>query len=235
MQRLERLAERLRAVDPVVASPGAKIRGWTLVLDAVEKSATSRSRVHPVRRLAVAMVAAAVLVVIAAFAASADSLPDSAFYPLKGVTESVRGALAFSPSDQLAYHLDLAKTRLTESEAMIARHRVDLGNRALTALTDQLKQAAVLVQTEKHTDPAIGAAMENRLRQAVVVHDKQLADLQSQLTNPAAVSAITEARDRAAQVLTVASSPAPTNGAGSPTASPSASGTATSPTATSTP
>ena len=124
MERLERLAERLRAVDPVMPSPGAKIRGWNLVLAAVEQSATVRSRTHPVRRLVLAAVAAAVLLVAGAVAASADSLPDSALYPLKGVMENVRGALAFSPSEKLAYHLDLARTRLTEAEAMIARHRL---------------------------------------------------------------------------------------------------------------
>ena len=220
MQRLERLAERLRAVDPVAPSPGAKIRGWNLVVAAVEQSATVRSRVHPIRRLVVAAVAAAVLLVAGAVAASADSLPDSALYPLKGVLEDVRGVLAFSPSDQLAYHLDLARTRLTEAEAMIARHRVDLAERALTAMDDQLNDAAVLVQIEKQSDPALGAAMENRLKQAIATHDKQLAGLQGQVTNPAAVSAITAARDRAAQALKLAAKPAPSNGHATPAGSP---------------
>ena len=34
--------------------------------------------------------------------------------------ENVRGALAFGPTDQLTYHLGLARTRLTEAEAMLA-------------------------------------------------------------------------------------------------------------------
>src|SRR5438128_12678473 len=101
MERLERLAERLRAVDPVMPSPGAKIRGWNLVLAAVEQSATVRSRTHPVRRLVLAAVAAAVLLVAGAVAASADRLPDSALYPLQRVMGSVSGAPAFSPSDKL--------------------------------------------------------------------------------------------------------------------------------------
>src|SRR3989442_7826234 len=103
MERLERLAERLRAVDPVMPSPGAKIRGWNLVLAAVEQSATVRSRTHPVRRLVLAAVAAAVLLVAGAVAASADNLPDSGLHPLKGLIEDLRRALAFSPSDKLAY------------------------------------------------------------------------------------------------------------------------------------
>ena len=222
MERLERLAERLRAVDPVMPSPGAKIRGWNLVLAAVEQSATVHSRTHPVRRLVLAAVAAAVLLVAGAVAASADSLPDSALYPIKGVMENVRGALTFSPSDKLAYHLDLARTRLTEAEAMIARHRVDLADQALSSLDDQLNDAALVIQAEKAGDPALAASLQNRLVQAIATHDQQLAGLQGQVTNPAAIAAITQARDRAAQALQTSSgkpSASPGNGKG-PSATP---------------
>jgi len=203
-------------------SPGAKIRGWNLVLAAVEQSATVRSRTHPVRRLVLAAVAAAVLLVAGAVAASADSLPDSALFPLKGVMENVRGALAFSPSDKLAYHLDLARTRLTEAEAMIARHRVDLADQALSSLDDQLNDAALVVQAEKAGDPALAASLENRLVQAIATHDQQLAGLQGQVTNPAAIAAITQSRERAAQALQTSNgkpSASPGNGKG-PSTSP---------------
>jgi hypothetical protein len=220
LERLERLAERLRAVDTVAPSPNAKIRGWNLVLAAVEQSATVRSRTHPVRRLVLAAMAAAVLVVVGAVAASADSLPDSAFYPLKGVLENARGALTFGASDQLAFHLDLARTRLTEAEAMFARHRVDLADKALDAMNEQLNDAALVVQAEIQSDPAAGAGMENRLQQAVSTHDAQLAGLQGQVTNPTAVNAIMQARDRAAQSLQTAGNPAGSNGNGNPGASP---------------
>ena len=222
MERLERLAERLRAVDPVMPSPGAKIRGWNLVLAAVEQSATVHSRTHPVRRLVLAAVAAAVLLVAGAVAASADSLPDSALYPIKGVMENVRGALTFSPWDKLAYHLDLARTRLTEAEAMIARHRVDLADQALSSLDDQLNDAALVIQAEKAGDPALAASLQNRLVQAIATHDQQLAGLQGQVTNPAAIAAITQARDRAAQALQTSNgkpSASPGNGKG-PSATP---------------
>lgn len=216
VQRLERLAERLRSVDPFVAPPGAKIRGWNLVLAAVEQSTAARSRAHPIRRLVIGLVAAVVLLVAGAFAASADSLPDSPIYPLKGVLENVRGALAFSSSDKLAYHLDLAGTRLTESEAMIARHRVDLASQALSALGAQLYDAALVVQAEKQTDPAVGAAMERRLSQAVAAHDTQLASLLGQVTDPAAVSAITKAREGAARALQLATTSATPGSSTSP-------------------
>jgi Domain of unknown function (DUF5667) len=226
VERLERLAERLRAVDPYVPPPGAKIRGWNLVLAAVEQSNTARSRIHPIRRLLLGTVAAAVLLAAGAVAASADSLPDSVFYPLKGVLENTRGALTFGASDQLAFHLDLARSRLAEAQAMFARHRVDLADQALRALDDQLGDAALVIQSEKQSDPAVGAAMENRLRQAIATHDEQLAGLQSQVTNPTAANAIKEARDRAAQALQTASKPATSNGKvnGNPGASPNGTG-----------
>ncbi|TMF11015.1 MAG: hypothetical protein E6I37_10965 [Chloroflexi bacterium] len=210
VERLERLAERLRAVEPYVPPPGAKIRGWNLVLAAVEQSNRARSRVHPIRRLVLASAAAAVLLVAGAVGVSADSLPDSIFYPLKGVLENTRGALTFGVSDQLAFHLDLARTRMAEAQAMFARHRVDLADQALRALDDQLNDAALVIQAEKQTDPAVGAAMVNRLSQAIATHDAQ----------------IKQARDRAAQALQTADKPATSNGNGngSPAASPNGNG-----------
>jgi Domain of unknown function (DUF5667) len=200
-QRLEALAERLRAVEPVKPSPAAKIRGWNLTLAVVQQSATVRSRGYSVRRLVLAAAAAAMLLVVGAVAASADSLPDSPLYPVKSAVEQARGLLAFSPSDKLTYHLDLAQTRLREAEAMIARHRVDLADQALAQLNEQLDEAAQLVAAEQQTDPLLAADLENRLQQAIDVHDRQLAGLQGQVTNPTALAAIAAARDRAAQAL----------------------------------
>jgi hypothetical protein len=161
-------------------------------------------------------VAAVVLIVAGAVAASANSLPDSPLYPVKGVLENARGAFAFSPADRLAYHLDLAQTRLTEAEAMIARHRLDLAGNALDALDRQLQDAATLVSSERDTDPTLASDMENRLAQAIAVHDRQLAGLQGQVSNPTAQAAIAAARDRAAQALQDASNPSNGNhGAGS--------------------
>lgn len=236
VQRLERLAERLRAVDPYIPPPGAKIRGWNLVWAAVEQSTTARSRVHPVRRLVIGAAAAAVLLLVGAGAASADSLPDSPLYPLKGVLENVRGALAFTAADKLTYHLDLAQARLTEAETMIARHRIDLADTALKALDDQLNSAALLVQTERIADPRSAARLQERLRQAVEIDDQQLADLQGQAQAPAAAGAISQARQHAADALTLANLPSASPGA-SPVGpagrtSPSHSAGHTSPTAT---
>jgi hypothetical protein len=84
---------------------------------------------------------------------------------------------------------------------MIARHRLDLAGRALSSLDDQLNEAALVVESENQSDPALAASLENRLAQAIATHDQQLAGLQGQVTDPAAIAAITQARDRAAQAL----------------------------------
>jgi uncharacterized protein DUF5667 len=224
-QRLERLAERLRAVEPVLPEPAAKIRGWNLVLAEVERSASSRSHRHPVRRLVLVGFMAGALLVAGAIGAAADSLPDSPFYPIKGAVERARGALILSGPDRLTYHLELARTRLLEVEAMIARHRLDLAGRALNGLDDELNEAALAVQREKESDPAVAAGMQTRLREAIATHDRQLAGLQGNVTNPTAVSAIAKARDRAAEALNVANQPPSSNGNhGKPSPSPKKSG-----------
>jgi hypothetical protein len=234
MQRLERLAERLRAVEPYVPPPGAKIRGWNLVLAAVEQSTAARSRAHPVRRLVIGLAAAAVLLVAGAGAAAADSLPDSPLYPLRGVLENVRGALTFSAADKVAYHLELARTRLSEAETMIARHRVDLASASLEALDEELKSAALLVQTERQVDAALAARLQERLRQAVATDDQQLADLQAQVQTPAAAGVIVQSRQHAADALNLAQEPSssPTPGGQPEHPSPSHSTGHTSPSGT---
>lgn len=207
-ERLELLAERLRAVPPAVPSPAAKIRGWNLVQTKVETSAV-RTRPRAFPRIILALVVVAV-VLSAAVAASADSLPDSPFYPLKRIVENVRGGLTFSASGQFAFHLDLAMTRLRESEAMIASHRVDLAAQSLVALDDQLNSAALVVQRVARTDSLAAAELRSELAQAVANHDRQLFGLQVQVQDPAAIAAISRARERAQQALAVASpTPAP--------------------------
>jgi Domain of unknown function (DUF5667) len=235
VQRLERLAERLRAVEPYVAPPGAKIRGWNLVLAAVEQSTTARSRVHPVRRLIIGAAAAVVLLLVGAGVASADSLPDSPLYPLKGVVENIRGTLTFGPADKLAYHLDLVRARLTEAETMIARHRPDLAGASLKGLDDQLASAVLVVRTERTANPAAAIRLQDRLRQAVAADDQQLADLQGQVKSPDAAGAIVQARQHAADALKAAAEPSASPGAspgGSGSPSPSPSNTTGSPSGT---
>ena len=210
-RRLESLAERLRSVDPVAPSPAAKIRGWNLVVAAVEQSASRRPKGRSITRLVFAAAAAAALLVLGTVAASADSLPDSPLYPVKGALEHVRGALTFSPADRLSYRLELARERLVEAEAMFAHHRVDLADQALGDLESELDQAARVVRAEEDSDAALAADLKSRLQQAIATHDLQLAGLQGNVTNQTALDAIAVARARAAAALQAADK---NNGAG---------------------
>lgn len=203
-QRLERLAERLRSLDPVAPSPAAKIRGWNLVAAEVQRYGSRRAPARSMGRLVLAGLAAASLLAAGAVAASADSLPDSALYPVKGAIENVQGVFTFTPSDQFNHHLSLARTRLREAEAMIARHRIDLAGKALAGLNEQLQGAAAVVRTLADTSPSLGNSLEQQLRQAIETHDAQLASLQGEVTNPTAIAAITQARDKAQRALQVA-------------------------------
>ncbi|MEO6795813.1 MAG: DUF5667 domain-containing protein [Candidatus Dormibacter sp.] len=222
-QHLEPLAERLRAVDPVPPSPMTKIRAWNLIIAQAEKPASRQLRQRSATRLVLAGMAAAAFLVVGAVAAAADSLPDSALYPIKGTIERVEGVFVFSATDRFNFHLSLARTRLREAAAMFARHRVDLADTALNALEDELGSAAEVVKTVKASDPAVAGSLEQELRQAVETHDNQLAGLQGQVVNPTAVTAITRARDRAQTALQVAAAPAD-HGQGKPTTSPSLKG-----------
>ncbi|MDQ6709271.1 MAG: DUF5667 domain-containing protein [Candidatus Dormibacteraeota bacterium] len=220
-QRLERLAERLRAVDPMVPPPAAKIRAWNLISAAVQKPATGRLRARSTGRLVLAGLAAAALLVAGAVAAAADSLPDSVLYPVKGTIEAIQGRFAVSPQDQFSYHLSLAHTRLREAEAMFASHRVDLADQALAGLQQQLSDASGAVKEIRTIDPAAANTLQRELVKAVMTHDNQLAGLQGQVTNPNALNAITNARNHAQQALADAETPGGP-GAGNPTNSPSA-------------
>ncbi len=207
-ERLERLAERLRAVDPMVPSPAAKIRAWNLVSAEVQKPATGRLRARSTGRLVLAGLAAAALLVAGTVAAAADSLPDSVIYPVKGTIEAIQARFAFSPQDQFNYHLSLAHTRLREAEAMFARHRVDLADQALAGLQQQLSGASGAVREIRTTDPAAADSLQRELAKAVATHDNQLAGLQGQVTNPNALDAITNARNQAQLAVADAQTPA---------------------------
>jgi len=221
-QRLERLAERLRAIESAPPSPAAKIRAWNLVSAGLQTPVGSSARRRSAVRLVAGGLAAVALLVAGAVAAAADSLPDSAFYPVKGTIENLQGVLALTASDQFKYHLSLAATRLREADAMFSRHRVDLADRALAGMEEQLTSAAAIVKVVKESDPAVAGSLAGQLKNAVETHDNQLAGLQGQVTNPTAVDAITKARNRAQEALQLAAAPAdnkPGNGNTSASAS----------------
>jgi hypothetical protein len=216
LERLERLAERLRSVEPALPSPQARIRGLNLALAAVGTPQAAR-RPRSAGRFLLALAAAGVVLIVGTVAASADALPDSPLYPVKGLVEDARGLLLFSAADRVNYHLELAGTRLREAQAMFGRHRDDLAEQALADLAVEIKDAASDIDSLSASDLQAASQEEQQLEQAIQMHDAQLAGLQGNVTNPQALSAIQAARDRAQQALTQTRSTV--NSKGSPSSS----------------
>jgi len=113
--------------------------------------------------------------------ASASSLPGEMLYPVKRWTEQISLATA-SSSSQASLHVDLARRRLDEFEALAARDdvRPELMTEASTSLAAALQTAAVLPVEQQQV-----------IASAVI----RLADVQAALTknSSAAASATTRA------------------------------------------
>jgi uncharacterized protein DUF5667 len=196
MERFERLAERLRAVP--AADPGAagRIRAWNLVSASLTaKPAVSTARRWRPLRLAGALAAALAVLLLGTAVAAAQSLPNSPLYPVKRFDEGVRASLTLGTTARFDYQLELAQTRLVEAQAMLEQDRLDLAEAALSSYEADLSQAADLAASAG--SPGVRGMLEDRLQEAIAVHDAQLAQLQGEVTNPVAQAAIQEARDRA--------------------------------------
>ncbi len=196
MDRFERLAERLQGMPPVTPDPATRIRAWNLVSARLAGGpvAAPARRFKPFR-LATALAAALAVLLVGSAVASAQSLPNSPLYSIKRFDEGLRLALTVGAPSRFSYHLELARIRLVEVQAMVNADRLDLAEAALQSYEADLADAAA--EAEQAGSPADQALLENRLQEAIQVHDAQLANLQGQVTNPDAVAAIQAARDRA--------------------------------------
>ena len=196
MDRFERLAERLQAVAPVTPDGATRIRAWNLVSARLAGGpvAAPARRWRPFR-LATALVAALAVLLVGTAVASAQSLPNSPLYPIKRFDEGLRATLTLGAPARFSYRLELARIRLVEAQAMLDADRLDLAEDALQSYQADLSEAAA--EAEQAGSPSDQTLLESRLQEAIEVHDAQLAQLQGQVTNPAALAAIQAARDRA--------------------------------------
>jgi len=197
MDRLQRLADRLRTVPPVDPGTAGRIRAWNLVSASLtaRPAAAPRPRAWRSLRLAGALAGACAVLVVGAVTAAAQSLPSSPLYPVKRFDENVRAALTLGTTARFDYRLELAQTRLVEAQVMIEQDRLDLAEAALESYDVDLTEAAALAA--EAGSPAATDLLESRLERAIAVHDAQLQGLQGEVTNPVAREAIQEARDRA--------------------------------------
>ena len=204
MERLDRLVERLQAVKPVSADPATRIRAWNLVSARLAGGpvAAPTRRWRPFR-LATALVAALAVLLVGSAVASAQILPNSPLYPVKRFDEGLRATLTLGVPARFSYRLELAQVRLVEVQAMLDAGRLDLAEAALQSYEADLAEAAA--EAHQAGSPSDQARLESRLQEAIQVHDAQLAQLQGQVTNPAALAAIQAARDRALKTMPPAS------------------------------
>lgn len=195
MNELDRLAERLRAVPAADPGPAARTRAWNLVAARLPAKPTVVARRSRPGRLVLALVAAVALLLVGTAAAAAQSLPTWPLYPIKRFDESVRATVTLGAQARFTYRLELARVRLAEAQAMLEQGRLDLVEAALDSYEADLAQAAAEAEDAGSAD--LKATLDRELQQAIEVHDAQLAQLQANVTNPAAQAAIQKARDRA--------------------------------------
>lgn len=198
MERLERLAERLRGVPAVDPGSAGRIRAWNLVsasLAAGPAAAAPKPGPWLSLRLAGALAAALAVLMLGTVVAAAQSLPDSALYPVKRFDENVRAALTLGSTARFNYRLAVAATRLSEAQAMLAANRLDLAEGALQDYETDLTEAAALA--DSNGSPVDNATLENRLQEAIEVHNAQLQQLLGEVTNPVAQAALQDAMNRA--------------------------------------
>jgi hypothetical protein len=137
LEPLLRTAETLRTMPKPVLAPEAKARIEDQVLAAVAgnprlvaaprprpRFALPRWRVPRWAINALTLVLALIVAMTAVVGASADALPDSALYPFKRISENVWLWVAPARSES-RIHLELARRRLAEIEAMAAKDKFE--------------------------------------------------------------------------------------------------------------
>lgn len=208
MDPFERLVERLQAVAPVTPDPATRIRAWNLVSARLAGGPVAAPAGHwRSFRLVAALVSALAVLLVGTAVASAQSLPNSPLYPIKRFDEGLRATLTLGAPARFDYRLELARIRLVEAQAMLDADRLDLAEGALQSYQADLTEAAT--EAEQAGSPSDQALLESRLQEAIQVHDAQLAQLQGEVTNPAALAAIQAARDRALNTTPSAGKPNP--------------------------
>jgi hypothetical protein len=121
------------------------------------RQAAFRARWRTVRRTAVAMVAAAVLVVAPAALVAGAALPGEPLYPLKRSIEAADLALAFSPASEARAHTRIAAARLSELHTLIRKGRTKQLPGAMIALREAMIDANAAVVRAMQAEGPTGA------------------------------------------------------------------------------
>lgn len=116
-------------LQPVSPTPIVRLKGW-LSQQLPRSLPTSTQQQKEIRKMS-ALVLKGVLILVIAFgslggtlAAAADSLPDSAVYPLKLAMEQARLSIRNDPGEQAKMHLAFAQERTQEMVRLAAKGEV---------------------------------------------------------------------------------------------------------------
>jgi hypothetical protein len=113
-----------RAPQPQL-NPGTRLAVQRQLRGAVAGRAPRRMAGTPWYRMAALRLAAALVIAFLALgggvAAAQSSLPGSSLYPIKRAGEDLRLSLTFRPEQRAALHMQLARTRLEETLALLER------------------------------------------------------------------------------------------------------------------
>jgi hypothetical protein len=121
----------------------------------------ARPAPYIVRGVAVASVL--VCMGMGAIVASADTLPDDVFYPVKIATEQVRLALADAPGDRAGVELSIASHRLSEAERLASTGRTSDALVASALYSQHIASAAAeLAPQDDGSD--LGAQLETSFK-----------------------------------------------------------------------
>ncbi len=116
-------------LQPVSPTPIARLKDW-ISQPRFRSVTTSRQQQKEIRKMSALVLKAALILVFAfgslggTLAAAADSLPDSAVYPLKLAMEQARLTFRNDPSEQAKMHLAFAQERSQEMVRLAAKGEV---------------------------------------------------------------------------------------------------------------
>lgn len=118
------------------------------------------------------------------------SLPNTPLYPIKRDIESVVLALSsINTSAKTFYQINLARTRLQETQQIVTKDGVNVDNvTQFNTVMAQILAANNSISTV--TDATQKTQMKQQLQQTTAAYKKQLAQIQQQLQNTSATSSI---------------------------------------------
>ncbi len=115
--------------------------------------------------------------------AAQGALPGSPLYAVKvGVTEPIKGALAFSNEAKVKFHTEVAETRLEEAEVLASQGRLSSEVSATLAanITEHVERVQTIAKKIEEVDPVAALEVTLQFDSSLAAHGEVLAHLGSE-------------------------------------------------------